>query len=154
MTTIAELDTEISHLQAEAAAVDRMPPPIAQRFAEAEGKLREAEQVFRTYGLGVSAGHPAETAHLQRQAAIGACMVVGSAQLLAAERERIASAGEGLSQRERTERLAQLRREIERLAAQRELALRAVEGDGFLPRPVHPELLIYKQADVERLAAR
>jgi hypothetical protein len=33
------------------------------------------------------------------------------------------------------------------------LELRKAEGEGFLPRSVHPELLVYKQADVERLAA-
>jgi tripartite-type tricarboxylate transporter receptor subunit TctC len=37
-------------------------------------------------------------------------------------------------------------------AASHTLLVHKAEGDGFLPRPVHPELLIYKQADVERLA--
>jgi hypothetical protein len=46
-----------------------------------------------------------------------------------------------------------LPRAILRTAARRELAIRAVEAVGeFQPRPVHPELLIFKQAEVERLA--
>ena len=49
--------------------------------------------------------------------------------------------------------LAELRAAILRAAARRELALRAVEAVGeFKPRPVHLELLIFRQAEVERLA--
>ena len=33
-------------------------------------------------------------------------------------------------------------------------AWREIEGAEFMPRVVHPELAIYKQAAVERLAAR
>jgi len=43
--------------------------------------------------------------------------------------------------------LDQLRGSILRAAAQRELALR--EAESFLPRPVHPELAIFKSSDVE-----
>jgi hypothetical protein len=34
------------------------------------------------------------------------------------------------------------------------IAPRAIDGSEFLPCTVHPELAIYKQAAVERLAAR
>jgi len=46
-------------------------------------------------------------------------------------------------------KLDQLRGSILRAAARRELALREAEGDGFLPRPVHPELAIFQSSDVE-----
>ena len=136
--TIETLDATIAQLQAE---------------ARREARLREAEDIYRRFGLGVTAGDPREAAHLRQQALLGAMMVVGSAQLLKVERARIEARGEGLSKREKTERIAQLRRQIERLAAKRELAVREIEGDGFMPRPVHAELAIYRQGDVERLAA-
>ena len=40
MTTIEDLDAEIARLQAEFRSVERMPPTIAERFAEAEARLR------------------------------------------------------------------------------------------------------------------
>ena len=51
-------------------------------------------------------------------------------------------------------KLDELRGAILRAAAKREFAVREIEGDGFLPRPVYPELAICKEAAVERLAAR
>ena len=61
--------------------------------------------------------------------------------------------GHGISAPDKQRRLDELRGAILKAAARRELALRAVEGVGeFQPRPVHPELLIYRQAEVERLA--
>jgi len=30
--------------------------------------------------------------------------------------------------------------------------VREIEGAVFMPRPVHPELLVYQRADIERLA--
>jgi hypothetical protein len=146
------IDAEIGRLQFEAASMEHMPRTIAERFADAEAELRSAEALYQTHGLGVSAGHPGEAAHLQRQALVGLCMVVGAEKILKVERARIEAQGEGLSTPAKAERLAQLRRQIERLAAKRELAVREIEGDGFLPRPVHPELLVFPQAEVERLA--
>ena len=81
-------------------------------------------------------------------------MVVGGDKLLKVERERVTAQGEGLTAADKTRRLAELRGPILKAAARRELELRAIEGDDFLPRPVHPELVIFKQAEVERLAAR
>jgi chaperonin cofactor prefoldin len=154
MTTTDEFDTEIERLQNELRTVARAPATINERFEKAKAELRQAEQVFRAHGLNVSASHPGETAHLQRLALLGACMVVGSAQLLKVERQRIEQAGEGLSEREKTERLAQLRRQIERLCAKRELQLREQEAPGeFLPRPpLHAELAVFRRSEVERLA--
>jgi hypothetical protein len=96
-SAIDQLDAEIARLQAEVARVEHMPRTIAERFAEAEAELRSAEALYQSHGLKVSAAHSAEHAHLQRQSLIGAMMVVNSAALLKAERDRIAAAGEGLS---------------------------------------------------------
>jgi hypothetical protein len=152
--TTEALDAEIARLQTEAASVERMPATIAERYAKVEAELREAERLYRTYGLKVSAAHPAEAAHLQRQAVIGACMVVGAEKLLKIERQRVEQEGEGLAAVDKARRLDELRRQILRVAARRELALREIERDGeFLARPaVHPELVIYPHADLEQLA--
>ena len=48
-------------------------------------------------------------------------------------------------------KLEQLAASVFRTAAKRELALRTIEGAEFMPRPVHPELVIFRQADVEGL---
>ena len=126
---------------------------VAERYAAVEAELRSAEGLYQSHGLKVSgAGHPGETAHLQRQALIGACMVVGADKLLKAEHERIAAQGEGLSAVDKQRRLDQLRRQILQAAARRELLVRDLEGDGFMARPVHSELMIYKRTAVERLA--
>jgi hypothetical protein len=151
-TNIEKLDDEIRRLQAEVAGVEIMPPTIAERVAAVEGELRQAEQIYRTYGLKVSAAHPLETAHLQRQALVGACMVVGGRELLKVERQRIEAQGEGMTVADRERRIAELRAAMLKAAARRELLVREIEGAEFMPRPVHPELVVYRQADVERLA--
>jgi hypothetical protein len=152
-STIEKLDAEIARLQAEAASVERMPPTIADRYADVHAELRDAERLYQTRGLKVSAPHPGETAHLQRQALIGLCMVVGADKILKVERQRIEQQGEGLTAADKARKLDDLRRAVLHTAAKREIAVRAVEGGEFLPRVVHPELAIYRQAAVERLAA-
>jgi phage-related tail protein len=150
---IDKLDAEIARLQAEVAHVEHMPRTIAERFAEVEAELRSAEQLYRNNGHKVGAAHPEQTAYLQRQAVLGACMVVGADQLLRADRQRIEAQGEGMSAADKARKLAELRRQILCTAAKRELALREVEGDGeFQPRVTHPELAIYRLAVVEQLA--
>jgi hypothetical protein len=156
MTDLETLDAEIQRLRQEAAAVARMPPTIAERFAQTEAELRQAEQLYRTHGLAVSGtGHPTEAAHLQRLTLIGLCMVTGADRILKVERDRITAAGEGVSAADKAKRLVDLDRAILRTAARRELLLREHEAPGeFLPRlEVHPELAVLPQADVE-LAAR
>jgi hypothetical protein len=151
--SIQEIKAQLAQLQAESDRVSRMPPTVAERFAVIEAEYRQAERLYRERGLKIDTGHPAETVHLQRLAVIGACMVVGADKLLRAERERIAQAGEGLSGADKARRLDQLRRQVLQVAARRELALREVEGEGeYRPRDAHPELAIFRQADVERLA--
>jgi 4-hydroxyphenylpyruvate dioxygenase-like putative hemolysin len=151
---LERLDSEIARLQAEAASIERAPRTIAERYAETEARLREAEGVYRQWGFDASAGHPGEAQHVQRQSLIGALMVVNSAALLKAERQRIEAQGEGLTAAEKARRLDQLRAAILRASANRELLVRATEGDGeFQPRVIHLELAIYTQAAVERLAA-
>jgi DNA repair exonuclease SbcCD ATPase subunit len=153
MSTVEKLDIEIKQLLAEIATVERALPTVAERFAAAEAELRSAEEVYRSRGLNPSAAHPGETVHLQRLAVVGACMVVGSAALLKAEHERIAAQGEGLSAVDKARKLDQLRGQILKMAARRELAVREIEVEGeFQPRPVHAELAIYKRTAVETLA--
>jgi hypothetical protein len=153
---LERLDGEIQRLRQEAAAIARMPATIAERFAHAEAELRQAEQLYREHGLSVAAGDPRETAHLQRQALIGAMMVIDPDKILQTERARITTAGEGMTAADKAKRLTDLDRAILRTAAKRELLLREREAPGeFLPRlEVHPELAVFRQADVERLAAR
>ncbi len=154
---LERLAGEIQRLRQEAAAIARMPATIAERFAQREAELRAAERLYREQGLAVSgAGHPTETAHLQLQAQIGVMMVIDPDKILKVERDRITAAGEGMTAADKAKRLADLDRAILRTAAKRELFLREHEAPGqFLPRlEVHPELAVFRQADVERLAAR
>ena len=119
-----------------------------------ERQLKQAEQLYRERGLDPAASHPVEQVQLQRLAVVGALMVAAGDELLQTERQRIEAQGEGLSAPDKARKLAELRRAVLRTAAQREIELRKIEGDGeFRPRPVHPELAIWKQAAVERLAA-
>ena len=80
-------------------------------------------------------------------------MVVGADKILKVERDRIAAAGEGMMAPDKARRLEQLRHQILKLCARRELALRKVERNGeFLPRPaVHPELVVARRPDLEQL---
>ena len=110
--------------------------------------------LYRTYGLKVSAAHPGETAHLQRQASIGAAWWSAPTSSCRPSASVSRQQGEGLSAADKARRLDELRRAILRTAAKRELAVREIEGAEFMPRAIHPELAIYKQAAVERLAAR
>lgn len=150
--TIDTLDAEIARLQVEIGSVEQAPPTIAERFAVVEAQLRDAEALYQTHGLRVSAGHPAEHAYLQRQALIGLCMTVGSDKILKTERARIEQQGEGMTAADKARRLQQLRGQILRAAARRELAVREVEGDGFMPRPVHAELAVFGRTAVQALA--
>jgi hypothetical protein len=59
--------------------------------------------------------------------------------------------GEGLAAADKLRKSNELRRQILRAAAKRELGLRA-EGAELMPRVIHPELAIYRQAAVEQLA--
>ena len=77
-----------------------------------------------------------ETSFQRHQAAIGAAMIANLKALLDSKRVRVRA----------ETALDQLRGATLKVVAKRELALRA--------RPVHPELAIYKEAAVERLAAR
>ena len=151
--TIDTADAEIARLQAEIAAITAMQPTVAERFAVVESQMREAEQVFRNYGMNPGAAHPGETAHLQRLAVIGACMVIDPDKLMKSEHQRIAAQGEGISAADKARRLEELRRQILRTAARRELALREIERPGeFLPRPtVHPDFVVRPRGYLEQI---
>lgn len=150
--TVAKIDAEIAKLQAEAQAIEAAPPMISERLAVIEGELAEAETIFRTHGLNPSFGHPAQTDHMRRLALVGMTMVANGPKVLQAERERIERQGEGLSNADKRRRLDQLAAAVLRLAAQREVALRPLEGDEFFARPIHAELAIFKAAAVEAIA--
>jgi hypothetical protein len=131
--TIETLDATIAQLQAEARTVAHAPRSIAERYGQAEAELRDAERIYRTWGLHVGAGDTREAAHLQRQ--------------------RVEAEGEGITAPDKTRRLAELRGAILKAAAKRELLLREQETAGeFSARPVHAELAVYKRSEVERLA--
>ena len=119
--------------------------------------MLDTEAVFHRFGPQLSSFAPVlpETAYQRQQAAIGAAMVANGKALLDSERARIkAETANGVTAADRARRLAELRAAVLKLAARRELALREVERDGeFQPRVIHPELAIYKEAAVERLAA-
>ena len=68
MSDIENLDAEIARLQAEIVNVERMQAAIAERYAEVETELRAAEALYLAHGHKPNAPHPAQTAHLQRQA--------------------------------------------------------------------------------------
>jgi hypothetical protein len=151
--TIAKLDAEIATAQAAIVQVEHALPTIADRYADAEAQLRAAEDLYKTRGLRISAPHPAEAAHLERQVLIGACMVAGGDKLLKTERARIEAQGEGLTAIDRARKLDELRRAIQRAAAKRELAVREIEADDFMDRPVLPQFFLYAGSELERLAA-
>jgi hypothetical protein len=158
MTTIAELDTEISRLQQEASAVERAPKSFDEVWPAVEAELAEAEATFRRLGptlSGVISSLPEHVAERHR-AMVGMALVANKKAVLDSERSRVGAATEGgMSATDRQRRLDQLRGAILQASAKRELLVRATEGDGeFQPRVIHPELAIYKQAAVERLAAR
>jgi hypothetical protein len=131
------------------------PNSTINRIAKGcERRLRAAEDTYRARGLPADIAGPltAEVVRRHLQAAMGAAMVGNSKALLAAERLRLEAAGVGLSNADKVKRLTELRATILKAAARRELALRKIEGAEFMPRPVHPELAIYRQGQVERLA--
>ncbi len=123
--TIETLDAEIARLQAEIGSVERRRRRSPSATPRPRPSCATAEALYRTHGLKVGAAHPAETAHLQRQALIGACMVVGADKLLQAERQRIEAQGEGMSAADKARRLDELRRQILQTAAKRELLRRS-----------------------------
>jgi hypothetical protein len=152
---LESLDGEIRRLQQQATAIERAGPTFDEAWPQVEAQLQDAENVFRRFGTGISdvAVTLPEIIARRHKAAIGAALVANKKAVIDAERQRVKeqTAG-GLSASEKQRRLAELRGALLRAAAKRELALRAVEGAEFHPRPVHPELVVYRQGDLERLA--
>jgi hypothetical protein len=158
MTTIAELDTEITLLQQQASAVERAPKSFDEVWPTVEAELAEAEATFRRLGpqLGGRFVSPLqEHVEERHRAMVGMAVVANRKAVVDSERSRVRAATEGgMSVTDKQRRLDQLRGAILQASAKRELLVRATEGDGeFQPRVIHPELAIYKQAAVERLAA-
>jgi hypothetical protein len=156
MRAIEKLDAEIQQLQQEATAAEQAGPSFDERWPDVEAQLLDAENVFRSYGpLLRSFPHELpEMAYRRYQAAVGAAMIANPKALLDSERVRIrAETANGVPAADKARRLDQLRRQILQAAARRELLVRDLEGDNFMVRPVHPELVVYRRAEVERLAA-
>src|SRR5262245_11830659 len=112
MTTIAELDTEISRLQQEASAVERAPKSFDEVWPAVEAQLAEAEATFRRLGpqLGGFVSQLPEHVEERRRAMVGMAVVANKKALLDCERARIKSATEhGISAADKQQRLAELR---------------------------------------------
>jgi hypothetical protein len=147
MTTITELDARSvassrKHLRSKA------PSSFDEIWPAVEAELDQAEAAFRRLGPQLSGfvSQLPEHVHQRYQATIGAVMVANRKALIDCERTRVKAATEGgMSATDKQRRLDQLRAAVLRAAAQRELALRDVEGDGFQPRPAHAELSIYNE---------
>lgn len=158
MSNIDALATEIANLRTAIAEIEAKPQTFDEVWPAAEQALGDCERVFRERGPLTRFVAPAvwvmpEESRARHQAAIGASMVANRKALMDSERARVKAATDGgLSRADKARRIEELRRQLLRAAAKHELALRDVEGDGFMVRPVHPELLIYRRADVERLA--
>lgn len=153
--SIEQIDAELARLQAEIASVERLPRSFDEVWPATEAELDQAEATFRRIGpqLGFVSQLP-EHVYERRQAMVGMVMVANRPALIDAERARIkaATAG-GLSQADRTKRLDQLRAAILMAAARKEIALRQIEGTEFQMRSVHPEFVVFRRAEVERIAA-
>jgi hypothetical protein len=156
VTPVSTSTQNCPNLQTALAEVANKPPSFDEVWPGVEQTLTDAEAVFRRIGPGLDhVGGPLLPEHAwhRHQAMIGASMVANRKAVLDSERARIRAATDGgLSQADRTRRLDQLRASILKAAANRELLVREIEGADFTPRPVHPELLVYPQAEVERLA--
>jgi hypothetical protein len=150
MTTpaIEKIDGEIAVLQAEIARIEVLPAPVGERYAAVEASLRACEEAYRTHGL-QPAGHPDA-----QRIVVGMCMVVGADKVLKAEHQRIAALGEGMAAADKERRLTHLRAALLAAACRRELALMDLPGSLLAPREVHPELIVYPRAELERIAAR
>ena len=154
--TIDGLDAQIRTLQEQAAAVAAAPQSFDEAWPSTEQALHDCEDVFRHYGpqLGSTFVFP-EAAYRRHQAAIGAAVVAGRKQLIELGKARLRAATEGgISAADKPQQIAELERAILRLAAKRELLVRATEADGeFKPRPpLHAELAVFRQDSVAQLA--
>ena len=151
---IEKLDAEIARLQVEIASVERAPPTIAERFADVRGRAARGRSgsTWRT-AIKRRAGHPGETAHLQRQAVHR--RLHGGRRRQAPEGRAPAHRGAG----RRPER-APTRRAGWTICAARSCAPRRSASCSCARSKApnscrgrsHAELAIYKQAAVEQLA--
>ena len=120
-----------------------------------EAELLEAEAIFRGVGPELSGfiSQAPEHVHQRRVAAIGAAMVANRKALLDSERARVKEqTANGIAAADKQRRLNELKRAVLRVAAKRELLIRATEVEGeFLPRELHAELAVFRHDAVERL---
>jgi hypothetical protein len=145
-------------LQAEISSVERAPSSFDEIWPAVEAELAEAEATFRRLGpqLRGFVSQLPEHVNERHRAMVGMALVANKKAVLDSERSRVRAATEGgLSATDKARRLDQLRAAILRASASRELLIRASEVEGeFLPRPaLHPELVVFRRAEVERIAA-
>jgi hypothetical protein len=155
MTTLEQCDAELEQLHADVRKLQSAPSAFAEVWPAIEAGLDQAQATFTRLGplIGVVPRLP-EHVHERHLAMVGMALAANRKAIVDSERARIRAATEGgIGTADKARRLDEIRAAILRTAAKRELALRKVEGEGeFRPRPTHPELLIFPQAEVERLA--
>ena len=96
-----------------------------------------------------------EQAWQLHQLAIGAAVLTNRKALIEAERARVTAATEGgIGAADRRQRQPKIARDVLRLAARREMLIRATEAEGeWKPRPpIHPELSVFRQQALEEIA--
>src|SRR5260370_31315078 len=140
MSTIEQIDAELARLQAEIARVERAPRSFDEVWAATIEQLDLAEATFRRLGpgLGGVVSQLPEYVAERHRAMVGLALVANRKAVIDSERSRVRAATEGgISAADKVRRLDELRRQIMKAAAKRELAVRGIEGDGFMPRPLH-----------------
>lgn len=156
----AEIATRLSQVSYEIGALENAGPALAERLAAAEAELLRAREHFERIGFTTVGVVPAERLRNFQKATVGALMVINSNALLVAERARIerehqARGGFAFSAEERAERLAELRGELKRLEAARELGWREREehGEAVDRNQFSPEMFLISDSDLAALAA-
>ena len=125
--TIATLDREIARPRDELAGVERQPCAGQRTFRVVEKKLRAAEAHYRSHGFPEIPARSVEAQRTERLSIIGALVVASGPALLKAERQRLEARGVGMSAADKARRLAELRAQVLRLCARREIAVRKVK---------------------------
>ena len=130
-----DLHAEIVKIETEISRIEALGPPLDERQADALAQLDQAERLFRERGLNPFGRTGSESLHLQRLAHLGALLAIDTGGVIRKlERQRVERAferaGGGMATAEKERRLTELRTQLRRLHAQREIAWRGQEADG------------------------
>jgi len=157
-----DLHAEIVKIEAEISRIEALGPPLDECQDRALAELDQAEAVFRQRGLSPFGRSASESAHLQRLAHLGALLAIDTGGVIRKlERQRVERAfdraGGGMATAEKERRLTELRAQLRRLHAQREIAWRQAEADGaeIVDRSAgfDPEAFLRVDQDLEAIAA-